>query len=153
MSRTPTYLLDTTILLHWVRGSSVAATIDKQFGLQTNPFRPLICEVTLGEIEAFSRDQRWSEQRHVTLQDLRRKLVPVDISDPRVISAYADLATLAKSNGWPVFHDHNDLWIAAATRVTGATLLTADAKGFLPLRDGQHLPVIVLDAHSGLPRP
>ena len=40
------------------------------------------------------------------------------------------------------------LWVGAATRVTGATLLTAD-KDFLPLRDGKHLDVILLDAMTG----
>jgi hypothetical protein len=51
----PGYLLDTGILLHWVRGSSVAAAIDREFELRRSPLRPLICEVTLGEIEAFAR--------------------------------------------------------------------------------------------------
>jgi predicted nucleic acid-binding protein len=153
MNRPPTYLLDTNILLHWTRGSSVGEVVEGQFGLRASPFRPLICVVTLGEIEAFSRNAKWSQRRRDSLQDLRRKLVTVDISDPRIISAYADLSTLAKNNGWPIFHDHNDLWIAAATRVTGATLLSTDAKGFLPLREGNHLPVIVLDAMTGWPVP
>jgi len=65
--------------------------------------------------------------------------VAVDISDTRVIDAYADFSTLARANGWPIFHDKNDLWIAAATRVSGATLLTTDSTGFKPLCDGQHL--------------
>ena len=73
----------------------------------------------------------------------------MDISDSRVIEAYADLSTLAKSNGWALFHDKNDLWIAAATRMTGATLLSTDKTAFLPLRDGKHLDVILLDAMTG----
>ena len=69
----------------------------------------------------------------------------MDISDARVIEAYADLSSLAKSNGWAIFHGKNDLWVAAATRIAQATLLTAD-KDFLPLRDGSHIDVILLDA-------
>lgn len=57
MSTATTYLLDTGILLHWVRGSKVATVIDGQFQLRAANFRPLICEVSLGEIEAFSRSE------------------------------------------------------------------------------------------------
>ena len=34
MPSTPTYLLDTGILLHWVRGSKVATVVDGQFQLR-----------------------------------------------------------------------------------------------------------------------
>lgn len=149
MPDTPAYLLDTGVLLHWVRGSTVAQTIDGQFQLQSSNFRPLICEVSLGEIEAFARGEKWGEQKRNKLKELNKELVAVDISDRRVIEAYADLSTLAKSNGWAIFHDKNDLWIAAATRVTGATLLSTDKSAFLPLRDGKHVDVILLDAMTG----
>ena len=148
MPNTPTYLLDTGILLHWVRGSKVATVVDGQFQLRASNFRPLICEVSLGEIEAFARTAKWSEQKRSKLKELKKELIAVDISDSRVIEAYADLSSLAKANGWGIFHGKNDLWVGAATRVTGATLLTAD-KDFLPLRDGKHLDVVLLDAMTG----
>ena len=148
MPNTPTYLLDTGILLHWVRGSKVATVVDGQFQLRAANFRPLICEVSLGEIEAFARTEKWGEQKRSKLKELKKELIAVDISDSRVIEAYADLSSLAKANGWGIFHGKNDLWVGAATRITGATLLTAD-KDFLPLRDGKHLDVILLDAMTG----
>ena len=149
MSNASTYLLDTGILLHWVRGSKVATVIDGQFQLRTASFRPLICEVSLGEIEAFSRSEKWGTEKRNKLKDLKKELVTVDISDGRVIEAYADLSTLAKSNGWAIFHDKNDLWIAAATRVAAATLLTTDKTAFLPLRDERHIDVVLLDPMTG----
>jgi predicted nucleic acid-binding protein len=148
MPNATTYLLDTGILLHWVRGSKVATVVDGQFQLRAASFRPLICEVSLGEIEAFARAQKWGEPKRAKLKELKKELIAVDISDSRVIDAYADLSSLAKSNGWAIFHGKNDLWVAAATRVAGATLLTVD-KDFLPLRDGNHLDVIMLDAMTG----
>jgi len=148
MPNAPTYLLDTGILLHWVRGSKVATVIDGQFQLRAASFRPLICEVSLGEIEAFARGQNWGEPKRAQLKNLKKELLAVDISDARVIDAYADLSSLAKAGGWAIFHGKNDLWVAATTRVTGATLLTTD-KDFLPLRDGKHLDVIMLDALTG----
>lgn len=147
------WLLDTGILLHWIRASKAAETIDAQFHLREASFRPLICEVSLGEIEAFARDLKWGPDKQATLKKLKRELVAVDISDTRVIDAYADFSTLAKANGWPIFHDKNDLWIAAATHVSGATLLTTDSAGFKPLRDSNHLGVILLDPRTGLHLP
>lgn len=144
-----TWLLDTGILLHWVRGSKAAEAIDAQFQLRAAGFRPLICEVSLGEIEAFARAERWSAEKRNKLKAIKKELVAVDISDARVIDAYADLSTLAKSNGWAIFHDKNDLWIAAATRVAGATLLSTDTSAFQPLRDGNHLSVVLLDPKTG----
>jgi hypothetical protein len=48
------YLLDTTVLLHWTRNSTQAQTIDANFHLSSSAMRPLICEVSLGEMLAFS---------------------------------------------------------------------------------------------------
>ena len=149
MQPATTWLLDTGILLHWIRASKAAEAIEAQFHLRDSSFRPLICEVSLGEIEAFARDSNWGTDKRNALKTLKKELVAVDISDTRVIDAYADFSSLAKANGWPIFHDKNDLWIAAATRVSGATLLTADSKGFLPLRDGKHLDAILLDVNTG----
>ncbi len=149
MAPAKTYLLDTNVLLHWVRGSTVAQNIDAQFQLSASAFRPLICEVTLGEMAAFAASNGWGATKKQKLAELKTKLVAVDISDGRMIDAYAEFSTLAKTNGWAIFHDKNDLWIAAATWVSGATLLTTDAKGFLPLRDGNHLGVIVLHPETG----
>lgn len=147
------WLLDTNVLLHWVRGSKTAEAIDAQFHLREAGFRPLICEVSLGEIEAFARSRSWGPDRRSKLKALKRELVAVDISDDRVIDALADISTVARAHGWPIFNDKNDLWIAAATRASGATLLTTDKKAFLPLRDAGELSAVILDPLTGLKLP
>lgn len=68
------YLLDTNVLLHWIRGKQVAENIDAQFQLRAAAFRPLICEVTLGEIEAFARGNNWGEARRNKLSELKDKI-------------------------------------------------------------------------------
>ena len=148
MPDTLSYLLDTNILLHWIRGNKVAENIEGQFHLRASPFRPQICEVTLGEIEAFARDAKWDVSRRGKLKELKRDLISIGISDYRIVESYADMSSLARAKGWAIFHDKNDLWIAAATRVTGARLLTMD-KGFIPLRDEGELEVIILDSKTG----
>ena len=143
------YLLDTNVLLLWLRGGNVCTNINGQFHLTESGFRPLVCEVTLGEIEAFAMSNKWGDARTQKLAEVRRKLVVVDLTDERIYRAFAEYSTLAKNNGFSIFHDKNDLWIAAAAKVSGATVITTDLKGFKPLRDGKHLDAILLDSKTG----
>jgi tRNA(fMet)-specific endonuclease VapC len=147
---TPRYLLDTNILLHWVRDSKQAAVIERQFQLSSAQFRPLICEVSLGEMRAFSRSLKWGAAKLERLARLERELAIVDISDTRVLDAYADLSTLARSSRWSIFNAKNDLWVGAAAVATASHLLTMDAD-FIPLRGLPGWTVTVLDPTSALP--
>ena len=149
MQPAKTWLLDTGILLQWIRASRAAETIDAQFHLRESAFRPLICVVSLGEIEAFARNRNWGQEKRNTLKDLKKELVTIDISDARVIDAYADISSLAKAKGWSIFQGKNDLWIAATARVASATLITTNSRDFRPLRDDAQLDVILVDPHTG----
>jgi predicted nucleic acid-binding protein len=146
------YLLDTTVLLHWTRDSRQARVIDANYQLSSSTMRPLICEVSLGEMLAFSYGRKWGAQKMKRLADIERNVVVVDISDQRVRQAYAELSTLAQSSGWSLFHGKNDLWVGAAAKAAGAHLLTMDAD-FLPLRGRTDWMVTVLDERTALPRP
>jgi predicted nucleic acid-binding protein len=146
------FLLDTAVLLHWIRDKSQAAEIDRQFNLATSPLRPLMCEVSLGELLAFSQNRQWGDRQRKRLQEVERRVTTVDISDRRVIEAYADLSTLARNSGWAIFNGKNDLWVGAAAKVTQAHLLTMDTD-FQPLRGLPGWRVTVLDAHTALPVP
>jgi len=146
------YLLDTTVLLHWTRDSRQAQVIEANFQLSSSTLRPLICEVSLGEMLAFSMSRQWGAQKQKRLLDIERNAVIVDISDRRVRQAYAELSTLAQAERWSLFHGKNDLWIGAAARAAEAHVLTMDAD-FLPLRGRAGWLVTVLDERSGLPRP
>ncbi|MBK8119442.1 MAG: type II toxin-antitoxin system VapC family toxin [Sulfuritalea sp.] len=149
MQPAKTWLLDTGILLHWIRASKAAEAIDAQFHLRESSFRPLICVVSLGEIEAFARNRNWGQGKRDTLKNLKKELVTVDISDARVIDAYADISSLARTKGWSIFQGKNDLWIAAAARVTSATLITTNNRDFRPLRDDAQLDAVLVDPHTG----
>ena len=148
MKASPSLLLDTSVLLHLVNAKAPGKAIEAQFGLRSLDYQPLICSVTLGEMEAFARSRTWGASKRRAFAEVRSDLVVVDIGNQSVYDVYADFSTLARSNGWGIFGQKNDLWIAAATRVTGARLLTTD-RDFLPLRDGSHLDVVVLDSKTG----
>jgi len=143
-----TYLLDTNVVLHWTReGSPVAEEIERQFQLASNPFRPLICEVTLGEMLAFARGRNWGKARMERWFKIEERLTVVPIGRKTIFEKYADLHSDARARGLPIQHDHNDMWIAATSEVIGSQLLSTDAKAFLPLRGT--CDVVVLDAHNG----
>jgi predicted nucleic acid-binding protein len=144
------YLLDTNIVLHWTRdGSPVAAEVERQFQLASSAFKPLVCEVTLGEMQAFARGRSWGASRLSKLAEVAQRLTIVSIASQAIYEAYGILHSRAKAAGLPIQHDHNDLWIGAAAQVTGSTLLSTDAKAFLPLRDTKLLGVVVLNAQTG----
>jgi predicted nucleic acid-binding protein len=103
------YLLDTTVLLHWTRGKEQAAVIEEQFNLLASPLRPLVCEVSLGEMLAFSRNPQWSQSQRQRMEAIHEHVTVIDISDRRVLEAYADLSTLAQAARWGIFHGKNDL--------------------------------------------
>jgi len=145
------YMLDTTVLLHWTRNSPQAKAIDTNFRLSSSAMRPLVCEVSLGEMLAFSLSRKWGTQKLRRLAELERHVVVVHISDPGVRQAYADLSTLAQSSGWSVFHGKNDLWVAAAAHAADAHPLTMDTD-FLPLRGRAGWQITVPDDKSGMPR-
>jgi hypothetical protein len=107
------YLLDTTVLRHWTRNSPQAQAIDANFQLSSSAMRPPVCEVSLGEMPAFSLSRSWGTQKLRRLAELERHVVVVHISDSGVRHAYAELSTLAQSSEWSLFRGKNDPWVGA----------------------------------------
>jgi tRNA(fMet)-specific endonuclease VapC len=146
------YLVDTGIILHWVKRTHQAEAIDALLGLSQHPLKPLICEVSIGEMLAFSRSLTWGTEKRQTLQGLlANNLVSVDISDPRVMDEYAELSTVAKQRGWSIFAGKNDLWVGAASRATGSHLLTMDKDFAQPKHFFPDWQITIFDVDSGQP--
>jgi predicted nucleic acid-binding protein len=149
MSAAQGYLLDTNIVLHATRENSpVSREVDRQFQLRSSPFRPAICEVTVGELWAFA--QAWGARRRELLRRTIADLLVLHISDERIRQRWAELYSFARDNGLAIQQDHNDIWIAATAHVAGLRLLSTDASAFLPLRGTAWVDVEVLDARTGV---
>ena len=149
MSATRGYLLDTNIVLHATRENSpVSKAVDTQFQLRNSPFRPIICEVTVGELWAFA--QSWGERRKELLKRTVADLLILPISDSRIHHRWAELYSFARSNGMALQHDHNDVWIAAVAHIAGLQLLSTDGNAFLPLRGTGWVDVVVLHPRTGV---
>jgi len=132
MAKPPLYLLDTSVLVAYVRAGPVGEYVEQTYHLRQPGFKPLICVVSVGEILSLAKTWRWGEKKVNAMEGILRELVVVDINVPEIWDAYAEIDFFSRSRGRSM--GKNDLWIAAATKVTSATLLTTD-KDFDHLAD------------------
>ena len=124
----PRYLLDTNILLNYVRGSDLAKRIEGTYRLTTltTPAEaPLISIVVEGEIRKLALEFGWGAAKVRFLEQFLQQLVIVPV-DARtgVVQAYARIDDYSQRNGHTM--GKNDAWVAATAHVTTATLLTTD---------------------------
>lgn len=119
------YLLDTNILVHGVRRGETWEEVKRICDPMNVEPRPFTSVVTHGEIRAFAEQKRWGEERLTQMAFLLSSFERTDITDENILAAYSLLDTYSRDNG--VRMGKNDLWIAATTRATGATLVTTDA--------------------------
>jgi tRNA(fMet)-specific endonuclease VapC len=118
------YLLDTNILVHYIRDSALARRIEGIYSLRTQATGPIISVVTEGEIESLALQLAWGAQRRARMRDLLGRFISVPLDYAGVIDTYARISTHTRHVGVPM--GDNDLWIAATSHATGARLLTTD---------------------------
>lgn len=124
MTASPLYLLDTNILVHFVRGDTVWARIRTQYGLLAADPVPLVAVVSAGELRSLAYQRGWSVAKRSQMEFCLGYFKGVTIYDPAVIEAYALIDSHFQRQGHSL--GKNDLWIAAIANVTGARLLTTD---------------------------
>jgi len=117
------YLLDTNILLAYIRAGDLGKYVERTYQLQASPFQPLICVVSVGEVKAIAARNGWKTEKLARMDDILDKVVWIDISEPEVINGYVE-AVNSRPKGLTI--PQNDLWIGAATIATRACLLTTD---------------------------
>ena len=119
------FLLDTGILLAYIRAGALGQYVEERYQLRAQPYKPLISIVSVGEIRALARQFGWGNHKKASMRRLLRELVQVDISNEAILDAYAELADFTRRPPGQTV-PQNDLWIAATAKVTGTTLLTLD---------------------------
>jgi tRNA(fMet)-specific endonuclease VapC len=149
------YLLDTGILVGYLRASPYADFVEKQYSPLQAPNISAISIVSVAELRSLALQFQWGQQKRENLDSLIRKFPLIDINHDEIFDRYAemDAFSLGKDksrklpSGTPTRKmGKNDIWIAATASVIGATLLTAD-KGFAHL-DNEFLTVIYVDPAS-----
>jgi tRNA(fMet)-specific endonuclease VapC len=128
------YVLDTNILLHYLRASNIALQIDVKYNpLNSNVNEAIVCVVSVGELKAIAKMNHWGRTRLEQLELLLDELIVTDIHTEDMLERYAEID--AFSNGKLMGRSlgmssrnmgKNDLWIAATASLLDATLLTTD---------------------------
>ena len=129
------YVLDINILLHYLRESDLSVRLDQQFGpLNSSENEAILSVVSVGEIRAISKINRWGKKRISKIEALCEELLITDIYSEDLIERYAEIDAFSQGrlDGRPLKMSSrnmgkNDLWIAATASVLDASLLTTDS--------------------------
>jgi predicted nucleic acid-binding protein len=120
----PLYILDTNILVHFVRASPVWTRVRDTYQPLTIEPQPIISVVSEGEVRSLALQWKWGTRKLEQIEFALTFFKVSTILDPDVIRAYAAIDAFCEENGQPL--GKNDVWIAATAMVRRATLLTTD---------------------------
>jgi predicted nucleic acid-binding protein len=124
-------LLDTNVLIIYARAGEPSRRLELQLGLQSGKAQGFVSVVTIGEALAFASKCHWGQARREALMALARsRLVAIDINQPEILAAYAEISHYSETCGKRM--GQNDIWIGATAHVLDCELVTTD-------RDFDHL--------------
>lgn len=118
------YLLDTGILVHAIRGSQAFDAINNQLGLTTGGFLPIISIISQGEILSLAQQFSWGAKKVGALTQLLHDVVILPIDRDTTAEKYAELDAFNRKQNEAL--GVNDLWIATTAIDFRLTLLTFD---------------------------
>lgn len=142
------YILDTNILIIYIRSKEVRDKIEEKYNIFSSPSIPIISVVSVGELHSIAKRNKWGAKKIVAIEKLFEQVVIIDLHFAPLIELYAQIDTFSqgKLENIPLNDSarnmgKNDLWIAATTALTKAKLLTTD-------NDFNHLKNIFLDVDT-----
>ena len=139
------YLLDTNIILIYLRDKRTKNFIEREFAPFDVSNIPIVSVVSLGEIESIALRNNWGQKRFAALERFFEKCLITDINSEDVIRRYGEIDAYSqdKLKDKPLNNSSrnmgkNDLWIAATASIVNGRLLTTD-------KDFTHLDTSYLD--------
>ena len=131
------YLLDTTILVGFVRGANWAKVVHGNHNLGDSNVMVFTSIICCGEILALAEKNNWGKNKKDVLKNILSGITTIDINKESILNAYAMIKTwtqghaVATQKSPPpkpaISMGQNDLWIAATAHASDATLLSADS--------------------------
>jgi tRNA(fMet)-specific endonuclease VapC len=118
------YLLDTIILLAYVRRGDLFQRIEATYALTAAGPAPALSVVSEGEIRALADEFSWGKTKRNVMENLLARFTVYPLPFANVIQNYVEVSQFSRKAGHVL--GKNDLWIAARARTTGVTLLTTD---------------------------
>ncbi len=139
------YILDTTILIIYIREKELRNQIEEKYNLFSSPNIPIVSVVSAGELYSMAKQNKWGIQKITAIETLLKEVVIIDLHFAPLIELYAqiDAYSQGKLENMPLNDSarnmgKNDLWIAATSAMTKAKLLTTD-------NDFDHLNKVFID--------
>ena len=125
------YLLDTNILLYYIRQDHLWDKVQNRFDLKTGI--NAISIINIGELWSIALRNQWGERRLKQLENISNEFTVIDLNIESIVKRYGEidaysqgklkerpLSTSARNMG------KNDLWLAATASVLNLTLITSD---------------------------
>ncbi len=129
------FLLDTNILVGYIRASGYAAYIEKKYNLFDPDNVSVISIVTVAEIKSLAYKFSWGKKKIDVMNDLVKKIPSVKIDSEQILDAFAEIDSFSQGKH-PIMKlpagmsarnmQDNDIWIASTANVLKATLLSTD---------------------------
>ena len=86
------YLLDTSILISYVRGNNaIKDFVDRNYAPLELRNEAVISVVTVGEIKSIAIKNGWGQTRIIQLEQLLGQIIVADISTADIINRYAEI--------------------------------------------------------------
>ncbi len=139
------YLLDTNILLLYLREDKIATEIESTYQILDSSNYAFISIVSKGELKALALKNNWGDKRMQELESFLDLFLIINVDAEDIIDKYAEIDAFSQgkinvlsASTSPRNMGKNDIWIAATASVIEATFLTTD-------KDFEHLGGIFLD--------
>lgn len=127
------YVLDTNVVLFYLKENFSRKYIEKTFAPLAESNTAIISIVTVAEIRVLGRRNNWGERRMQAVDRLLNRLLVVGITSKDLIDAYVAIESFGynkhpgkRYKGSAKNMGKNDIWIAATAFVTGSELITSD---------------------------
>lgn len=129
------FLLDTNIIIGYIRGSNYAKYVEKKFNLFDPDNISVISMVSVAEIKSLAYKFGWGKKKKGIMNDLLKAIPVVKINSEKIIDSYSEIdaynnlkhPTKKNPAGTSVIKiPQNDIWIAATAQTLNATLIATD---------------------------
>lgn len=128
-----TYLLDTNIVVAYVRSNWQSKKLETYLQLMLPENNLVVSAVTVGEIKSLAHQNNWGVKKQNKLEFLLKRFLTASINVEEIIDMYAEIDAYSQGKFAAKKFDlsarnmgKNDLWIAATAKVLNLTLITTD---------------------------
>jgi tRNA(fMet)-specific endonuclease VapC len=127
------YLIDTNILVIYVRDTDLTRKLEDDLKLLTGDNNLIISVVSIGEIKSIAKQNNWGKKKTERLIEILNQFLIADINVEDIIESYSEIDTYSQGKlGGKVTNftsrnmGKNDLWIAATASTLNLELITTD---------------------------